>query len=878
MRTVIQHTPEFSGMALGGIGTGTIEIFPTGRLENWSIFNLGKWASRSPKEDGLEDLPGFSGEPLRFYLRTCAEGETPLIRKLSYDSSEREGQFRSAMYSWVKCVPEIAWTPDFPVARLEFCDPDLPVEVSAEYLSPFVPHDSQISGTPGFSICYTVRNRTRKPVTVSILGMLDNPVCRGNDDRKLHNKVEISENTAMLTMSAGNEQPLPENGSITLMAEGGFHSFLRGEFEAYFRAYVLGGAFGVTEESCLFDFRETGVLPDLGWEELPDLSGLDEEQLKTMSSEQIEELLALVLQCAWAAHPWKRLSALNPSPVEDLDGKRKFLTALANQYKRFCTKNTTDSSEWGGGALCSQLTLQAGETAELKFFVGWYFPHHISPTGKFVGHQYANWFADSAQVCQFLYDNEKQIFAKVRSFARLLSETDVPEAFPAGWTAHLNTMIKCSWWAKNGDFGIWEGFGSCGFHTTDITYHGSWGLIALFPELQCRQMRMGAAFQRDDGRVHHFFTPDFSAVDEGFDRVDMNPQFVLMVCRDYLWTGDQTYLNDMWPYVIRAMESTQKLDSDGDGLPDTDTGSNTYDAWRFQGIPAYIAVLWLGALTAAIRLAEERNEEPLREKWTALLEKGKQSFTRLWNGSYYSLWIDGQERDECCMSDQLDGLWYTLLMGLPSFLEEKRVSQALDSILRWNFSGDGGLMNASYPEGTAPTLYTWQNVQAMANWSGVEYAFASLLLENHRFTEARLLAESVEKRYRYAGRTFNQEECGDYYYRPLSSWTMMLSLSGFRLDAARKWLRLSLLPEVRKIPWFSPTGCGKLIRHEGILRLECGEGMLKFRSLLCNGLPKPVKLLQNGTALPLDLAEDGTILSEVCLNAGDILEIYVTAQ
>ena len=36
MRTIVTHTPEFSGMALGGIGAGTVEIFPGGRLENWN--------------------------------------------------------------------------------------------------------------------------------------------------------------------------------------------------------------------------------------------------------------------------------------------------------------------------------------------------------------------------------------------------------------------------------------------------------------------------------------------------------------------------------------------------------------------------------------------------------------------------------------------------------------------------------------------------------------------------------------------------------------------------------------------------------------------------------------------------------------------------
>ena len=47
-------------------------------------------------------------------------------------------------------------------------------------------------------------------------------------------------------------------------------------------------------------------------------------------------------------------------------------------------------------------------------------------------------------------------------------------------------------------------------------------------------MKMGAQYQRDDGRVHHSFKPDMKNSDNGFDRVDMNMQFVLMVLRDYL--------------------------------------------------------------------------------------------------------------------------------------------------------------------------------------------------------------------------------------------------------------------------------------------------------------------------------------------------------
>lgn len=202
------------------------------------------------------------------------------------------------------------------------------------------------------------------------------------------------------------------------------------------------------------------------------------------------------------------------------------------------------------------------------------------------------------------------------------------------------------------------------------------------------------------------------------------------------------------------MDNSALLDADGDGLPDTDTGANTYDAWKLQGTPAYIAMLWLGALTAAVRLAKEMGDDNRYADWNAMLQKGKEKIHKLWNGSYFSLWADGTNRDECCMTDQLDGLWYPLLCGLPSILPEYQVKTALESILRLNYSKEGGLINASYPADATATLYTYRNVQAMANWSGVEYAVASLLLQTGRFAQAEQVAENIETRYDRARQDF----------------------------------------------------------------------------------------------------------------------------
>ena len=95
---------------------------------------------------------------------------------------------------------------------------------------------------------------------------------------------------------------------------------------------------------------------------------------------------------------------------------------------------------------------------------------------------------------------------------------------------------------------------------------------------------MNAGVQREDGFVHHVFRGDLKHIDEdGFERVDMNPQFVMLVWRDFLWTGDMEFLRRLWPHVRNAMEAMAGLDRDGDALPDFETKRNTYDAWDFRG-------------------------------------------------------------------------------------------------------------------------------------------------------------------------------------------------------------------------------------------------------------------------------------------------------
>src|SRR5262249_40375904 len=70
------------------------------------------------------------------------------------------------------------FTGEFPLARIDFTDPALPVRVSLEAFSPFIPHEADDSGLPVAILRYRVSNPGASPAKVSIAWSIDNPAGR----------------------------------------------------------------------------------------------------------------------------------------------------------------------------------------------------------------------------------------------------------------------------------------------------------------------------------------------------------------------------------------------------------------------------------------------------------------------------------------------------------------------------------------------------------------------------------------------------------------------------------------------------------------------------------------------------------------------------
>ncbi len=811
MAKIISTKTHNSGIALGGIGSGSVELLPDGEFHYWQIANVDRitkvcWESKA--DDGEQHTGALS-----FYVRSEDKNGKVIVRKLGMRTDPDDFTYR--MFGWNKPVEKIEFDGRFPVCDLNYIDSKLPCNVSLKAVAPFVPHNSDISATPGFYLDFTLENPTEDELTVSLMGTLA-PVFADKKSGRV-NSVHKTENGVCIFSDTEKETGTHNCGNFAFSINGDAEkSFITADYSRYLKEYIAYFRdFGVTQESVLFPFREKGKLPDSTAGKKP---GTIPENPAELSDDEIEALYNEYIQYPFAVSILERIRHLRPSFPADRNEKAEFLSCLDRQKKDRMTE------DFGSSALCGKVKLAAGEKKNIRFVFTWYFPNHLTKEGKNLGHYYENLFPDALEANKLL-TGDNTIFERAVAFSDFIFNTDMPEVYPECWSSHLSTIIKSSAYLKNGRFGLWEGLGFCGFHTTDITYHASFGLLVLFPDLQKKQIKMGAEFQREDGRVHHSFSTDLDNVDNGFDRVDMNMQFVLMVLRDYLFTGDRKYLEDLWDNVKRAMDSIESLDGDNDGLPDTDTKRNTYDAWNFSGTPTYICILWLAALKASVKIAEIMNDSERSEKWTNLLEKGKCSLEeKLWNGEYYNLWSDGSYTDESLMTDQLDGEWFLRVSGIEGNIDDGKIADILRCIFANNFDEEAGLINASCPENKNTSMHTYKNCQAEAVWTGIGYVFAALCSTVGLHDISETIVTSIHENQMNFGAFWDHWECGHHYTRPMASFSTINAAAGLKVNAEEKCITLSPVRDNITLPLCLCDFLATVTVCEGKLTVNCISG------------------------------------------------------
>jgi non-lysosomal glucosylceramidase len=146
-------------------------------------------------------------------------------------------------------------------------------------------------------------------------------------------------------------------------------------------------------------------------------------------------------------------------------------------------------------------------------------------------------------------------------------------------------------------------------------------------------------------------------------------------------------------------------------------------------------------------------------------------------------------------------------------------------------------------------------------WTGIEYQVASHLIAEGMATEGLTIVDAI--RSRYDGHTrnpWNEYECGNYYARAMSSYALLIALSGFHYSAPTHTLTLAPRLETDPFTCFFSTASGWgtfTVRTDRLeVRLEAGElqvNTLQFTSHGKSVILHPGILLRTGEIQTIQL-------------------------
>ncbi len=766
-----------SGVPLGGIGAGTVELRPDGGLHDWRI--AGNW--------DVAKEPEFC----YFAVRTHSPRRGPSTRVLQ--NSDWAGRMKTQ---------DIGYDGRFPFVFLDYGSGRQPVSTRCVVFSPLIPHNAEDSCLPLACFKFTLENTSAEDVHVSI-------------------------------MFAAGMSDLMEGGAV--------------------------------------DFDRTEDIWTVSYG-----SGRDAVALST------------TLQNSSHAAGW-------PGGF------------LPPEFARTGRLGDDAGNEDNGRiALCTELDLKPHESKDALFLLSWFFPDFRQrPTRsyqmevkfkelgttqeaearKYFGRRY-NHFGSAKGVIRYFVQNRSRLEDATRQWHELIQKSTLDDKLKHFLPNSLYPLFKTSFWTENGLFNILESTNAApNLDCVHVRYYGSIPLALMFPELDKQVLRRLAQHRgpfggEKKGQIPEQFYGFCFEIPFGRALLQNNLVFVLMVYRDYVWTGDMEFLREMWPAVEEAMALAASADTDADDLPDETGILQSYDDYDMGDSSAYISGIWLASLRAAEEIALAMNKPEAAKNFHDSFVESRQSMEDLlWAGEYYAF-TEG-ERGKVCFADMLNGQWYADMLGLGDLLDRDRVRSSLASVFKYNYPATPyGIVNGFLPGSGIdfPEQAGYFQAQSGSVWTGATFAVASLGLYRGFYDEPmRAVGEVYDNYSTRLGNLWNLREANDpesglpmawpYYYRAMSLWSVLLGVEGFRYNAPEA--RLTIRPPEKathlKAPLIVPGAVAEveldgedgetrlsITTHSGALRVE----QVRMPGEIPDGTPEHSVRLR-GTAVDSQLSHDG---------------------
>jgi len=197
-----------SAVPLGGLGAGTLELRADGCFQDWQIFNNSPAGGDKIQIDdtffGIR-VQGTEDRARAFALRTHPPDTSP----------------QSPVPYPLSPVSTIEYNGAFPVSRLRFSDPALPLDVTLYAYSAFRPFEADLCSTPSVLFTFVVHNSANEPIEASLLFNVRNWIAgRVSCDRKLKFEKSGTEPTsgALVVDVAGSNLSITGGGAEDLAA------------------------------------------------------------------------------------------------------------------------------------------------------------------------------------------------------------------------------------------------------------------------------------------------------------------------------------------------------------------------------------------------------------------------------------------------------------------------------------------------------------------------------------------------------------------------------------------------------------------------------------------------------------------------------------
>jgi len=742
---------------IGGIGTGTVSLGGSGELRDWEIFNR----------------PGKGVQlPHTFFSIWCGQVGSEAVSKIlealpdppytghhGYDGVTAQGlpRFRSSEFDG-----------EYPFASVRFSD-DLPVSVSLEAFNPLIPLNDKDSGLPTAILRYRLKNRTSRKVKVTVCASLCNAV--GHDGKSKvgrswtgfgRNLNELVREGGIIGIKMSSGKYEPSDPRLGTMAIGttwdNVTTLLRWPM----------GAWWDDIQSFWDDFSEDGQLNDVDGAE--------------------------------------------PSP-----------------------EGMTDICSLGLMA-----ELKPGEEAVLPFFIAWHFPTRLNEWNKQeqfrlkpLKNYYATEFKDAWEVIRYVGANYERLERQTREFHDILFGSTLPRAVTDAVSSQISTIrTNTCFRLDNGDFfgfeGCGESQGCCPMNCTHVWNYAQ-AVAYLFPSLERSMRRADFLVNTEPDGKMAFRTnlPTTEYIPWTFHAAaDGQMGCIIRLYREWKLSGDLEFLRKLWPAAKRALEYAWKpggWDPDRDGVMDG-VQHNTYDI-ELVGPNTLTGTLYLAALKAAAELAKVLGDTDA-DDYLRIFESGSRRYDELlWNGEYYIQKLENKDDPkyqygEGCLSDQLIGQWLATQLGLAYVFPSERVRRALRSIFKYNWRKDlsdhhnvqrayalgnePGLLVCTWPRGGRPQFPLPYCDEV---WTGIEYQVASHMIYEGMVEEGLEIVTGARSRHDGVKRNpWNEFECGDHYVRPMSSYSLLLALSGFLYDVPSA--SLTFAPAINQERFKAFFSCG----------------------------------------------------------------------